>query len=127
MGGKNASLGEMLFELSKYNIRIPEGFAVNADAYRLFIQQNNPEEKLRNTLSKLDQKELSNLTEIEKICRQYIGDGSIPETLQKEIIYAYHSLDGGDLLSVAVRSSATAEDLPTASFAGLHDSFLYRC
>lgn len=124
VGGKNASLGEMLFELSKYSIRIPDGFAVNADAYRLFIQQNNLEEKLRNTLSKLDQKELSNLTEIGKICRQYIGGGSIPETLHKEIISAYHSLNGGDLLSVAVRSSATAEDLPTASFAGQHDSFL---
>lgn len=124
VGGKNASLGEMFNTLSSFGIKIPDGFALTANAYRLFVQENGLEAKLKSALDKLDNKDLSNLTEIGATCRNIIASGKIPDSIQKEILTAYDHLKSGKEISVAVRSSATAEDLPTASFAGQHDSFL---
>ena len=123
-GGKNASLGEMIFSLSRMGIRVPSGFAVLADAYHLFLIKNNLTAKLTALLEALDTKTLSNLHETGVACRQLIASGSLPEEVKKEISDYYRQLDPAMRLSVAVRSSATAEDLPTASFAGQHDSFL---
>jgi len=124
VGGKNASLGEMISTLSTYGIKIPEGFALTAEAFRFFLKENKLTEKLQSELNKLDSKHLSNLPEIGEKCREIIASGIMPEGIQKEILQAYHELIGSTQITLAVRSSATAEDLPTASFAGQHDSFL---
>jgi pyruvate,water dikinase len=123
-GGKNASLGEMISTLKASGINVPKGFAVLANAYRLFLTENNLTDKLQKTLNQLDKQHLSNLADIGKECRQLMADGKIPETLKKAVIEAYRQLAQGKEISVAVRSSATTEDLPSASFAGQHDSFL---
>lgn len=125
-GGKNASLGEMFNKLSPLGIRVPDGFAVTANAYRFFISNNNLETGLKKLLDRIDAVTLSNLPELGAACREMVGKGKLPDTLKKAIIAAYAMLykDGSNAVSVAVRSSATSEDLPTASFAGQHDSFL---
>ncbi|MEB2785254.1 phosphoenolpyruvate synthase [Algoriphagus persicinus] len=124
VGGKNASLAEMLKELSSLGIHIPDGFALTTDAYRAYLKENKLLIKLEAELDKLDTKGLSNLETIGKNCRSLIASGSLPEIIKNEILQAYYKLVDGKSISVAVRSSATAEDLPTASFAGQHDSFL---
>lgn len=125
VGGKNASLGEMIFSLHSKGIAVPEGFAINAKAYQSFLLENNLEKALNEHLSKLDALSLSNLHEIGLACREVMASGSIPEAIENEIISFYRSLSSSNEdMSVAVRSSATAEDLPEASFAGQHDSFL---
>ena len=124
VGGKNASLGEMLSTLSPLGIQIPNGFALTADAYRMFLQENNFIEPLTQLLGELDNQTLSNLPEIGAQCRALIGSGNLPDEIKQEVIEAYSFLGNKSPISVAVRSSATAEDLPTASFAGQHDSFL---
>ncbi|MCW5907679.1 MAG: phosphoenolpyruvate synthase [Chitinophagales bacterium] len=124
-GGKNASLGEMLSRLTGAGVRVPDGFAVTASAYRFFLASNQLEDKLRNVLSNLDTEHLSNLPAVAKVCRELIASASMPEQLRAAIATAYNTLSQNSAsFSVAVRSSATAEDLPTASFAGQHDSFL---
>lgn len=124
VGGKNANLGEMVHALTSYGIRIPEGFAVTAQGYRLFLQHNDLENRLRTALDALDKKGLTNLHEVGSNCRTLIADGEIPPDVASEIIAEYRAMRVDSPLPVAVRSSATAEDLPTASFAGQHDSFL---
>ncbi|RDB07385.1 phosphoenolpyruvate synthase [Runella aurantiaca] len=124
VGGKNASLGEMLSTLSPQGIQIPDGFALTADAFRLFLHENRFVEPLTEWLAELDINTLSNLPEIGQKCRDLIGSGVLPEVVKQETLLAYHLLANNAPISVAVRSSATAEDLPTASFAGQHDSFL---
>jgi pyruvate,water dikinase len=124
VGGKNASLGEMLHTLSPLGIQIPDGFALTADAFRLFLHENNFVKPLTEWLAELDVNTLSNLPEIGQKCRDLIGSGVLPEVVKQETLLAYHLLANNAPISVAVRSSATAEDLPTASFAGQHDSFL---
>lgn len=123
-GGKNASLGEMTFALSQSGVSVPGGFALLADAYRLFLIKNNFTNKLTSILEKLDTENLSNLSEVGDACRKLIGSGTLPDEIKKEVAEYYSSMEGGAEISVAVRSSATAEDLPTASFAGQHESFL---
>jgi len=125
-GGKNASLGEMLNALSAQGIRVPDGFAVTADAYRLFIRKNNLSDKLNRALQALDTKNMHNLQEVGGQCRSLMLAAQLPEEVKTEIMEAYNRLNkrGAGSISVAVRSSATAEDLPSASFAGQHDSFL---
>jgi len=124
-GGKNAALGEMFNALSFHGIRIPDGFAVSATAFRYYISQNGLFQKLDSVLRKLDRENLSNLTEIGKQCRTIIAEASIPELLANEIKEAYDNfMKEYPGSSLAVRSSATAEDLRDASFAGQHDSFL---
>ncbi|MBL0340713.1 MAG: phosphoenolpyruvate synthase [Bacteroidetes bacterium] len=122
-GGKNASLGEMIFALSPKGIRLPGGFVLTADAYRLFLKENDFEKKLTAELLSLDTKELTNLREVGKKCREIIASGKLPDDLLQAITENYQAMKGFPA-PVAVRSSATAEDLPSASFAGQHDSFL---
>lgn len=127
VGGKNASLGEMYNQLNPIGISIPNGFAVTAKAYRLFRKQNNLEQPLQELLLSLDKTDYSNLSSIGQKARTLILSASIPEGLRAEIKVAYQSLSEQcdmDNLDVAVRSSATSEDLPTASFAGRMESFL---
>ena len=126
VGGKNASLGEMYQKLSDKGINIPNGFAVTAHGYWVYLNSNNLFEKLQSTLDKLDTKDFTNLPEIGETCRNLLLGGSIPEDLGKAIISAYKILEAEhkEPLALAVRSSATAEDLPTASFAGQQESYL---
>ena len=125
VGGKNASLGEMYQELSEAGIRIPNGFATTADAYWHFLEHNDLKESIQKELSDLDTKEFSNLKDVGSSIRQKIMDAEIPEDLAKAIKKAYNKLnEDGNEKEVAVRSSATAEDLPEASFAGQHESFM---
>ncbi len=126
VGGKNASLGEMVQQLNPLGIHIPNGFAVTAEAFRLFLKENKLEEVISGTLQDLDRDHFSNLREISSTIKSQILKGNIPDRLVAEIQTSYQKLcdEAGRELEVAVRSSATAEDLPGASFAGQHDSFL---
>lgn len=126
VGGKNASSGEMFNNLNTQGINVPDGFVITASAFRDFLNENNIQRKLEAAVHALDTKTFSNLPEIGRTCRDLILNGALSEKLSKEILTNFKNLKsktkGG--LSVAVRSSATAEDLPNASFAGQHDSFL---
>lgn len=127
VGGKNASLGEMYNQLNPLGINVPNGFALTADVYRLFRKENNIETVLTELLLSLDSKNYSNLAEIGEKTRKYILEAKLSLEIKKEIHAAYQSLckqNEIENLAVAVRSSATAEDLPTASFAGRMESFL---
>ncbi|MFC3415625.1 phosphoenolpyruvate synthase [Algoriphagus hitonicola] len=126
VGGKNASLGEMYQKLNPLGINIPNGFAVSAEGYRYFVSENKLGTFIQNELSQLDVKEFSNLQKISTAIKKRILEGEMPLILAKQIADSYRKLCEleGRELDVAVRSSATAEDLPGASFAGLHDSFL---
>jgi pyruvate,water dikinase len=127
VGGKNASLGEMYNQLNPKGIGIPNGFALTADAYRLFRKQNNIEKELNDLLLSLDTEHYSNLVSIGEAARALILSGTFPTEIVYAVNEAYQKLSaecGIDNLDVAVRSSATAEDLPTASFAGRMESFL---
>lgn len=127
VGGKNASLGEMYNQLNPIGINIPNGFALTAKAYRLFRKRNNLEKPLNDLLFALDTKEYSNLSATGAKARALILSAPIPEEIYTEIHTAYQSLSqqcGIQNLGVAVRSSATSEDLPSASFAGQMQSFL---
>jgi pyruvate,water dikinase len=127
VGGKNASLGEMYNQLNPIGISIPNGFAITAEGYRLFRKVNNLEKVLEDLLLSLDTKEYSNLSSIGKKARNLILSATIPEEVSNEILNSYQELCklcGANNLGVAVRSSATSEDLPSASFAGRMESFL---
>ena len=124
VGGKNASLGEMFTQLTPRGILVPDGFATTASAFWHFIDENNLREMLRQTLSGLDKDKFSNLKEVGKLAREVILEAKMPLDLSREILSAYHELSGKEDNEVAVRSSATAEDLPEASFAGQHESYL---
>lgn len=126
VGGKNASLGEMYQKLNPLGIIIPNGFAISAEAYRYFIEENKLGGFIQGELSQLDLKEFSNLQQVSGTIKKEILKSQMPETLAKQLAEFYHELceKEGREVDVAVRSSATAEDLPGASFAGLHDSFL---
>ncbi len=125
VGGKNASLGEMMSTLTTAGVRVPDGFAVTVRAYRDFIGSNGLAEQLRQVLSGLHTQTLDNLATVADQCQNLISSGVLPEDVVTQIASAYQSMrTGTDEAQVAVRSSATAEDLPTASFAGQHDSFL---
>lgn len=130
VGGKNASLGEMYNQLNPLGVAIPNGFALTANGYRLFIKKNNLAQPLEELLIQLDKTNYSNLSVIGEKARALILSAVIPDEIRKEIDIAYQSLceqSGKDNLDVAVRSSATSEDLPTASFAGQMQSFLNIC
>lgn len=126
IGGKNASLGEMYNNLTKKGILIPNGFAVTTNAYKHFIAYNNLAAVLEDLLKNLDTKEFTNLKEIGSSARKFLLNAKFPLDLQTEITSAYIFLSDGleKNFGVAVRSSATAEDLANASFAGQHDSYL---
>lgn len=124
VGGKNASLGEMYNKLSSKGITVPNGFATTAFAFRTFLQENKLDTKLKTLLNELDREKFSNLKEIGSKARALIMDGEMSTNFTKEISEAYSELCKNEDKAVAVRSSATAEDLPEASFAGQHESFL---
>ena len=124
VGGKNSSLGEMFNQLSTQGIKIPNGFATTSSAFSYFISYNDLGKPLKELMSQLDRKEFSNLKDIGSSARQLLLSAKIPFDLQEPIINAYKELCGKNYFEVAVRSSATAEDLPKASFAGQHESYL---
>jgi pyruvate,water dikinase len=124
VGGKNASLGEMFNNLAPKGIRIPDGFAVTAESYRDFLAHNKLDQRLQDMLTSLDTETLDNLATVGGNCRKMIMAGELPTPVKQAILDSYHALDPEQQFSYAVRSSATAEDLPDASFAGQHDSYL---
>lgn len=124
VGGKNASLGEMYNQLTSKGVGIPNGFATTSSAYWKFLNENNIQEALENIISGLDRIEYSNLALIGDRARNLILKSELSKVLTESIIKAYNDLCGDTDMAVAVRSSATAEDLPDASFAGQHDTFL---
>ncbi|MFN6133850.1 MAG: PEP/pyruvate-binding domain-containing protein, partial [Synechococcaceae cyanobacterium] len=146
VGGKNASLGEMIRELSSVGVRVPSGFATTATAYRLLLEQNDLRHQLASLLRDLDTEDLPRLQQAGSACRALVLETPLPASLEGAILAAYRQLDGGGDcggsggsggsgdcsgsgggvgLAVAVRSSATAEDLPDASFAGQQETFLH--
>ncbi|MCB0573410.1 MAG: phosphoenolpyruvate synthase, partial [Saprospiraceae bacterium] len=126
VGGKNASLGEMFSQLTPRGIQVPDGFAVTSDAYRFFLKENGLQKSLDNLLGELDKQHFSNLDDIGRRARTAILEASMPGSLSAAISAAYRDLCDreGRGITLAVRSSATAEDLPSASFAGQLESFL---
>ncbi len=126
VGGKNASLGEMISQLATTGVRVPGGFATTAQAYRDFLAHNGLADRINAMLDKLDVDDVVELLRVGKEIRQLIVDTPFPERLEAEIREAYEKMvaDSGAEISVAVRSSATAEDLPDASFAGQQETFL---
>jgi pyruvate,water dikinase len=126
VGGKNASLGELYRELAPAGIRVPNGFAVTADGYRHFLAENKLAGTIRDALAGLNTSDLNQLADCGRHIREAILVGRIPDDLRREIMVAYAQLceDAREEVDVAVRSSATAEDLPGASFAGQQESFL---
>ncbi len=125
VGGKNASLGEMISHLSGLGIKVPDGFATTADAFRDFLAQQNLDEKIRTRLVSLDTDDLAALVAAGAEIRQWILDTPFPDKLLAAVSDAWQQLQAGDKnITVAVRSSATAEDLPDASFAGQQETFL---
>lgn len=124
VGGKNASLGEMYNQLTQKGVRIPNGFATTSKAFWQFLDQNHIRETLKNILAGLDRKTYSNLGLIGERARDCILKSALSPSFSKSVLKAYKGLCGREDRSVAVRSSATAEDLPNASFAGQHDTFL---
>ena len=126
VGGKNASLGEMYRELEGQGIRVPNGFAVTADAYRYTLAQGGAWQRLQAALDGLDPSDVNDLTRRAGLAREIIYGAELPADLAAQISDAYRKLVGeyGEQLTVAIRSSATAEDLPTASFAGQHETYL---
>jgi pyruvate,water dikinase len=123
-GGKNASLGEMYRAIGKKGVRIPNGFAVTATAYDFFLHQNKIDKKINAIIKRTNK---NNLTENSQKIRELVLDAELPEKLAQEIKIAYKKLSQEYKMSaadVAVRSSATAEDLPNASFAGQQESYL---
>ncbi len=125
VGGKNASLGEMIGQLSDAGIRVPDGFATTAQAFRDFLELGGLESRINTRLAALDVNDVKALAQAGADIRSWMLANPLPEPLETEIRHHYAAL--GDEVSVAVRSSATAEDLPEASFAGQQESFLNVC
>ena len=126
VGGKNASLGEMYQNLVSEGVRVPNGFAVTASAYKYLLDYNGAWEKIHSQLDDMDPDDIKQLQERGKACREIVHDCEIPQDLKAEILAGYNQMKEvyGDGLSLAVRSSATAEDSPEASFAGQNDTYL---
>jgi len=124
VGGKNSSLGEMLRALSGLGITVPDGYATTAQAYRDFLSQNSLANRITEALSHLNVEDLPSLARIGAQIRHWILDTPFPARLQQEVVAAWQRMDQGRGIAVAVRSSATAEDLPEASFAGQQETFL---
>ena len=128
VGGKNASLGEMIRTLTKKGIRVPNGFTVTAEAYRVFLREAGIEKRIQEILSDLDTRNVRNLAARGEKVRATILNASFPKSLEEEIVAAYKILsrqEHSTAVDVAVRSSATAEDLPDASFAGQQETYLH--
>src|SRR5215203_539389 len=124
VGGKNSSLGEMVSQLSELGIRVPNGFATTADAYRRFIGDTGLADRINQRLGDLDTDDVQRLADVGQEIRAAVVAQPFPADLDADIRAAYTELSGDDESSFAVRSSATAEDLPDASFAGQQETFL---
>jgi pyruvate, water dikinase len=126
VGGKNASLGEMYRELASQGVQVPNGFAITADAYREFLRATKLDRTIEEILQSLNTQDLANLRQRGRQVRDAILAATLPARLRQAISEAYVRLSSGshDLVDVAVRSSATAEDLPDASFAGQQETYL---
>jgi len=126
VGGKNASLGEMYRELTTQGLNIPNGFAITAEAYRYILEQANAWAPLQAALEHIDANNVNDLAKRAQQARDLVYAAPLPADLQQEILTAFSQLQQqySEDLTVAVRSSATAEDLPTASFAGQQDTYL---
>jgi len=125
VGGKNASLGEMMRQLSKAGIKVPDGFAITVDAFKDFMIHNTLYGIIQTNLNRLNPQNLDNLAEVGASCRAIILSGGFPSDMKSAIEKAYCAMDDGKgAVTVAVRSSANAEDSETASFAGQHESYL---
>lgn len=127
VGGKNASLGEMLQNLTKLGIAIPGGFVITVAAYKAFVDHNQLDTVIRQKVGELVLDDIHSLQEVGESVRSFIENGDFPSSLVADITLAYNQLCelyGQEMVDVAVRSSATAEDLPDASFAGQQETFL---
>jgi pyruvate, water dikinase len=126
VGGKNASLGEMYRELAPHGVPVPNGFAITADAYRRVLDHAGAWARLHEALDGLDASNAADLARRGRQAREIVYASMLPADMRDEILNAYHLLQNqyGPELTVAIRSSATAEDLPTASFAGQHATYL---
>ncbi len=126
VGGKNASLGEMVRNLGKEGVNVPSGFAITAEAYKYVIEKAGIDQKIKEILTDLDTSDIENLADRGEKLRNLIEHSSCPKDLEEEIRLSYRKMEEryGKDVDVAVRSSATAEDLPTASFAGQQTSYL---
>lgn len=127
VGGKNASLGEMLQNLSGQNIKVPMGFAVTVEAFDAFIEENNLRDKINKAINGLDVENIVQLRKTGSQIRKLISNGKFPISVEKAILKSYYKLSedyGQEATDIAVRSSATAEDLPDASFAGQQSTYL---
>lgn len=126
VGGKNASLGEMITHLTSQGVSVPHGFATTAEAYRNFLHQNNLDKKIADELKKINRKKIATLKQAGKNIRRWIINAKFSPTFHDEIVAAFKQLTKlhPQKFSVAVRSSATAEDLPGASFAGQQETYL---
>ena len=127
VGGKNASLGELIGNLASAGVRVPDGFAVTADAYRLHLHEAGIEDEIYAALDALDPRDVDALARTGRSVREQIRSAPLPAAVVAEVERAYRLLSaqsGEEATDVAVRSSATAEDLPTASFAGQQETYL---
>lgn len=124
VGGKNASLGEMISHLTDLGVSVPGGFATTADAFNKFLHDTGLSDKISTALQGLDVNDVLELVRVGQQIREMIIAQDLPADLEQEIRDAYAEMSGGDEIAVAVRSSATAEDLPDASFAGQQETFL---
>ena len=127
VGGKNASLGELIRNMNSLGINVPGGFAITVDAYKKFLDHNDLKDKIMSLLSSLDANDVIALRKSGNKVRELIRQGEMPKDVADEVVYMYNSIPKKSdqfLCDVAVRSSATAEDLPDASFAGQQETFL---
>src|SRR5690554_2448400 len=125
VGGKNASLGEMISNLANAGVTVPGGFATTAHAYREFLATDGLKDRIDEALDALDVNDVNELARVGAQIRQWVIDTPFPDVLDNALKEAYAKLrDGNESMAVAVRSSATAEDLPDASFAGQQETFL---
>ncbi|USZ14564.1 phosphoenolpyruvate synthase [Moraxella sp. FZFQ2102] len=124
VGGKNSSLGEMISHLGNLGVNVPNGFATTSDAFNRFLNETGLLDKINAELKGLDVDNVELLTETGAKIRGWVIDQELPKDLEDEIRAAFDELSGGQDIAVAVRSSATAEDLPDASFAGQQETFL---
>ena len=126
VGGKNASLGEMISGLNSQGVRVPGGFATTADAFESFLEYSDLKNKINKLLSSLDVTNIKELTKTGSLIRQWVEEAPFPDSLHQSIVDSYQKLTDqlGPDVTFAVRSSATAEDLPEASFAGQQETYL---
>jgi pyruvate, water dikinase len=124
VGGKNASLGEMIGNLSALGVTVPGGFATTSAAYRDFLNDSGLAVRINDALSSLDVDDIESLTEVGRSIRDWIADTPLPDRLTEDLSSSWKAMSNGKDIAVAVRSSATAEDLPDASFAGQQETFL---